>query len=202
MAVACAIVAVPLGGMLGAQVGRWIIPEYGWRMMFFIGAGTPLLFLLIASFLLPESPKYLAQRPELHARLAGLLNRLFGEKRFDGTENFTVAEPPAPPSNWFATLLNKQYWSTTLLLWAAFSFNTFVLYSYANYLPLVLRNEGLSLDSSLQASQVFNFGGFFGAVGGALLIGYLGSRIVGAGLAFIGAVAAFIIGMTFVSATS
>jgi MFS transporter, AAHS family, 4-hydroxybenzoate transporter len=202
MAVTCAIVAVPLGGMLGASVSQWILPAYGWRMMFFIGAGMPLVFVLIASFLLPESPKYLAQRPQLHGRLAQQLNRLFGEKRFDGTENFHMAEPPAPPSNWFLTLLNKQYWSTTLLLWAAFAFNTFLLYSYANYLPLLLRNEGLTLDASLQASKLFNFGGFFGAVGGAVLIGYLGSRIVGSGLALMGAIAAVLIGVTFVSAST
>ena len=197
MAVACAIVAVPLGGMIGAAISQWILPIYGWRMMFFIGAAMPLVFVLIASFLLPESPKYLAQRPELHGQLAKLLNRLFREKRFDGTENFSVAEPPPAPSHWFRTLLNKQYLFTTMLLWAAFAFNTIALYSYANYLPLVLRNNGFSLDASLQASKLFNFGGFFGAVGGAVLIGYLGSRAVGSGLALVGAIATCLIGLMF-----
>jgi AAHS family 4-hydroxybenzoate transporter-like MFS transporter len=194
VAVAVSIVAVPTGGMVGAGVAQWIIPEYGWRMIFWIGAGLPLVFLAIAMFLLPESPRFLATRPERHSQLARQLNRLLGTQRFDGTEQFVVAEPPAPPGNWFATLLNKTYLSTTLLLWLAFAFNTLCLYSFVNGLPTVLRETGMPLHDSLQGSKLFNFGGMFGAIGGAVLIGYFGSRIVGAGLAFIGAVATFFVG--------
>ena len=196
VAVACAIVAVPLGGMVGASVSQWVIPAYSWRGVFWIGAILPLVFFVVAMFLLPESPKYLAQRPHLHGRLAKLLNRLFREQRFTGKENFVVAEPPALPGNWFATLLSPTYRSTTLLLWAAFAFNTLALYSYVNWLPTVLSSTGMSTADSLQGSKYLNFGGFFGAVGGAVLIGWWGSRYVGAALASIGAIATFLIAMT------
>jgi MFS transporter, AAHS family, 4-hydroxybenzoate transporter len=199
VAVAFAVVAVPTGGMIGAGVAQWIIPAYGWRMIFYIGAGLPLVFLMIALFLLPESPRYLATRRDKHPLLARQLNRLLRAQRFDGTETFMVAEPPAPPGNWFATLLRPPYLSTTLLLWAAFAFNTLCLYSYVNWLPTVLSSTGMPLQDSLQGSKLFNFGGFFGAVGGAVLIGYLGSRIVGSTLAFIGAVATFFVGVTILA---
>ena len=201
IAVAVSIVAVPTGGMIGAGVAQWIIPEYGWRMIFWIGAGLPLVFLAIALLLLPESPRYLATRRDKHPQLAMQLNRLLRAQRFDGTELFHVAEPPAPPGNWFATLLNKTYLSTTLLLWLAFAFNTLCLYSFINGLPTVLRETGMPLHESLQGSKLFNFGGMFGAIGGALLIGYFGSRIVGAGLAFIGAVATFFVGGAVLAST-
>jgi len=200
VAVACAIVAVPLGGMIGAAVSQWIIPAYGWRMIFYIGAAFPLFFFLAAMFLLPESPKYLAQRPELHPKLAVALNRLLKRKEFDGTERFMVDEPPPPPGNWFTTLLNADYRRTTLLLWAAFAFNTLALYSFVNFLPTVLTSIGMSRETSLQGSMYLNFGGFFGAVGGAVFIGYFGSRIVGSTLSTIGAIATFFIGLTLVSA--
>lgn len=199
VAVACAVVAVPLGGMIGAGVAQWIIPTYGWRMIFFIGAALPLLFFVVAIFLLPESPRFLAQHPAKHPELAKLLNRLFGEKRFDGTESFTVEEVAKPPGNWFVTLLRPPFLSTTLLLWCAFGFNTLALYAYANLLPTVLTATGISLDSALQGSKLFNFGGFFGAVGGAILIGIIGSRIVGASLALVGAIATAIIGTLLVA---
>jgi MFS transporter, AAHS family, 4-hydroxybenzoate transporter len=202
VAVACAVVAVPLGGMIGAGVAQWIIPEYGWRMIFFIGAALPLVFFVVAWLLLPESPRYLAQHPARHGELANLLNRLFREKRFDGTENFTVAEIAKPPGNWFVTLLRPPFLGTTLLLWCAFAFNTLSLYAFANLLPTVLTSTGISLDSALQGSKLFNFGGFFGAVGGAVLIGVIGSRFVGATLSFIGAIATAMIGMVLVAHTS
>lgn len=196
VAIACAIVAVPLGGMVGAGVAQWIIPTYGWRMIFHIGAVLPLVFFVVAWFLLPESPKYLAQHPKKHPQLAKALNRLLKEQRFDGTETFIVAEPPARPGNWFTTLMKPPYLSTTLLLWIAFAFNTLGLYAFVNWLPTVLSSTGLPLEASLQGSKLFNFGGFFGAVGGSVLIGVYGSRIVGSGISFVGAIATFFIGVT------
>jgi MFS transporter, AAHS family, 4-hydroxybenzoate transporter len=201
VAVAFAVVAVPTGGMIGAGVAQWVIPTYGWRTIFYIGAVLPLFFLVIAWFLLPESPRYLALRRDKHPVLARHLNRLLRTKRFDGTETFMVAEPPAAPGNWFTTLLKPPYLSTTLLLWGAFAFNTLCLYAYVNWLPTVLSSIGMPLQDSLQGSKLFNFGGFFGAVGGSVLIGYLGSRIVGSSLAFIGAIATFLVGVVLLSST-
>jgi MFS transporter, AAHS family, 4-hydroxybenzoate transporter len=200
VAVAFAVVAVPTGGMIGAGVAQWIIPTYGWRMIFFIGAALPLLFVFVALFLLPESPRYLAMRPKKHPVLARQLNRILREKRFDGTEQFVVAEPPPPPGNWLATLFGAKYWSTTVLLCLAFLFNTLCLYSFVNWLPTVLSSANFPLQDSLQGSKLFNFGGFFGAVGGAFLIGYVGSRIVGSSLALVGSIAAALVGVTVVTA--
>lgn len=194
VAVACAIVAVPLGGMGGAALAHWIIPQYGWRMIFYIGAALPLLIFAIAALLLPESPKFLALTPTRHRELAHALNRLLGEKRFDGTERFHIDEPPPPPGNWFRILLQPTYLRTTLLLWAAFSANTLALYSFVNWLPTIVTSVGLSSAQGLQSSKFLNFGGLFGAVGGAALIGYLGSRKVSAGLSMMGVVACVCIG--------
>jgi AAHS family 4-hydroxybenzoate transporter-like MFS transporter len=125
-----------------------------------------------------------------------------GAKRFDGTETFVIDEPPAPPGPWFKVLLNKQYLATTLLLWLVFTFNTLCLYAYVNWLPTVLDSIGMPLHDSLQGSKLFNFGGMFGAIGGAVLIGYFGSRAVGTGLASIGAIVTLVIGLTIVGAGS
>jgi AAHS family 4-hydroxybenzoate transporter-like MFS transporter len=196
VAIACSIVAVPLGGMVGAAVAQWIIPAYGWRMIFHIGAVLPLAFFVMAWLLLPESPKFLAQSPKRHAQLARALNLLVREKRFDGTEDFRVAEPPAPPGNWLAIIMKPPYLSTTVMLWIAFTFNTLGLYAFVNWLPTVLTSAGMSLHGGLEGAKYFNFGGFFGAVGGAVLIGFIGSRLVGSGLSLVGAIATFLIGMT------
>lgn len=200
VALAFGIVAVPTGGFLGAGVAQDVIPRYGWRAIFYIGAFLPLFFILIALFLLPESPRYLAQRPKRHPQLARQLNRLLRTKRFDGTEQFIVDEPAAPPGNWFKTLLNKDYLATTLLLWLVFTFNTLCLYAYVNWLPTVLDSIGMPLHDSLQGSKLFNFGGMFGAIGGAVLIGYFGSKRVGTGLSAIGGVATLVIALTIISA--
>jgi MFS transporter, AAHS family, 4-hydroxybenzoate transporter len=196
IAVACAVVSVPLGGMLGAMIAQRAIPWFGWRSIFWIGTALPLLFVILAAWLLPESPRYLAQDPVHSQRLAAILNRLLPEPRFVGSERFYVAEPPAPARHWLGIILSHEYRSTTLLLWSAFAFNTLGLYTYANWLPTVLTSAGFSQTAALGQHQYFNFGSFFGAVGGAVLIGRYGSRLVGTGLALLGVGASLLIGVT------
>ncbi len=195
VAVACAIVAIPLGGMLGAQVAQWILPAYGWRMIFYIGAGLPFALFFVAWRLIPESPQFLAQNVLRHPQLARTLNRLIGEHRFDGTEMFYVDEPPRAPGNWLLIIMTPPYRRTTLILWAAFACNTLALYAFVNWLPTIITSVGLPRDVALRGATFLNLGGFFGSVGGAVLIGYLGSRMVGTTLALAGGLATIFIGM-------
>jgi AAHS family 4-hydroxybenzoate transporter-like MFS transporter len=201
IAVACVVVSVPLGGMLGAMIAKRVMPQFGWRAIFWIGAGLPLLFFVLAVLLLPESPKFLAQSPARSRRLAAALNRLLREPRFSGSERFHMAEPAAPSRHWLRIILSREYLHTTLLLWGAFTFNTVGLYSFANWLPTLLTSAGFSQSAALDELKYFNFGGFFGAVGGAVLIGQYGSRMVGTGLALLGVVATLLVGITLTLAT-
>jgi MFS transporter, AAHS family, 4-hydroxybenzoate transporter len=195
IAVAAVVVAVPLGAALAGPVERMIVPEYGWRSMFLVGAIAPLVLFAIFAFLLPESPKYMARHPSQHPKLARALNRLVGEKRFDGTEQFVVQEGSAHSSNWFATIWNKQYAKATLFIWIAFAMNSFVLYVFTNYLQRILGRAQLPADVASSAADLFFYGAFFGSIGGAVLIGYLGSRLVGTGLALLGVGSAAALGV-------
>jgi AAHS family 4-hydroxybenzoate transporter-like MFS transporter len=53
---------------------------------------------------------------------------------------------------------------------------------------------------ALHGSFLFNFGGIAGAIGGSVLISLFGSRRVGSSFAFIGVVAALLIGATMAAA--
>jgi MFS transporter, AAHS family, 4-hydroxybenzoate transporter len=198
LVVACVVVSVPLGGSLAGVIARWLIPSYGWRSMFLVGAAMPLLLLALFWLLLPESPKYLALRPSLRPQLARALNRLLGARRFDGTENFVVVERAKPSSNWLATIWNRYYWRPTLFIWIAFTFNTLVLYIFTNSLPVLFDWASQSAAVASQSLSLFSFGGVLGSIGGAFLMGLWGSRGVGTVAAFIGALATAVIGVLLV----
>jgi AAHS family 4-hydroxybenzoate transporter-like MFS transporter len=166
--------------------------------MFLIGGLVPLGLFIVFGALLPESPKYMAQRPAQHARLARSLNRLLGEQRFDGTENFAVREAGKRSSNWFATIWNSFYARATFFIWVAFSFNSFVLYMYTNYLKVLLPQDRVTVDTAGSALSLFSLGAFFGSIGGAFLIRWFGSRYVGSALALLGVAASFVIGLLLV----
>lgn len=194
--VACVIVSVPLGGTLAGVVEQMVIPQYGWRSMFLIGAIIPLILFALFSYLLPESPKYMAQHPEQREKLAKALNRLLGEKRFDGTESFVVQEGGKRSAHWFSTIWNSDYRRSTTLIWIAFAVNSFVLYMFTNYLRILLESAGLPSEIGSRGLSLFSLGAAFGSIGGAFFIGWFGSRWVGSGLAFLGAAATAFIAMT------
>jgi AAHS family 4-hydroxybenzoate transporter-like MFS transporter len=188
--VAFVISSVPVGGYLA----RFAVKHVEWEMMFLIGGLVPLALFILFGFLLPESPKYMAQRPHLHQRLAKSLNRLFGEKRFDGTEQFVVQESGKRSAHWLATIWNSDYARATAFIWLAFSFNSFVLYVYTNYLRVMLQESSMSGEIAADSLGLFSIGAFFGSIGGAFLIRWYGSRYVGTVLALLGVVATALIG--------
>lgn len=192
--IVCAvIVAVPLGGTLGGVVSGPILEAGGWRGMFLVGAIAPLVFFVLFSYLLPESPKYLAKHGHLHKRLAKLLNRLVGENRYDGTEEFMVVEEGNRSSNWFSTIWNPDYRRRTAFIWIAFTVNSFMLYIFTSYFPTLLTEAGLAEDTSRTGLAVFSGGASLGAVGGAVLISFYGSKYVGTILAGMGGIATAVI---------
>jgi AAHS family 4-hydroxybenzoate transporter-like MFS transporter len=140
----------------------------------------------------------MAQRPNLHAKLARSLNRLVGEKRFDGTEAFQVQEAGKRSAGWLSTIWNSHYARATLFIWIAFSINSYVLYMYTNNLPLLLPKDRVASDVASSALGQFSIGAFFGSIGGAFLIRWFGSRWVGTLLALLGVVATFAIGSLLV----
>jgi AAHS family 4-hydroxybenzoate transporter-like MFS transporter len=193
--VASVIVAVPLGGMLTGTIYREIVPEFGWRAMFLIGAIAPLALFVLFSFALPESPKYMAKHPRLHKRLARSLNQLVKEERYDGTEEFVVIEQGQRSSNWLATIWNKDFRFRTALIWTAFTVNSFVLYVFTTQIPLLLDQAGFSSDEGSLGLQFFSGGAVLGSVGGAVLIGFFGSRITGTSLAALGGIGSALVAL-------
>jgi MFS transporter, AAHS family, 4-hydroxybenzoate transporter len=196
--VALVISSVPVGGYLA----RFAIKHVEWETMFLIGGLVPLALFVLFGMLLPESPKYMAKNPHLHGRLAKSLNRLLGEQRFDGTENFVVQEEGKRSGHWLSTIWNSHYARATLFIWIAFSINSYVLYMYTNNLALLLPKDRVAADVASAALGQFSIGAFFGSIGGAFMIRWYGSRYVGTALAMLGVLATALIGFLLVGAES
>ena len=69
-------IGFPLGAVIGGMASARIIPEYGWEMVFIIGGVLPLILLVIAWLLLPESIKFLALKAKRLDKIASTLARL------------------------------------------------------------------------------------------------------------------------------
>ena len=174
-AVKLTILCVPLGGMVGGVLAAWILPTLGWRGLYAIGGGLPLLLAAVLLVALPESPRFLARRPARWPQLIALLKR-FGHSLAPGTE---FEEDRAAQSServsvreLFVPALRRD----TLSLWLTFFSCLGSIYLVFGWLPALLTTKGFDSATASSGLAIYNFGGVLGVLIWAVLVPLLGSR--------------------------
>lgn len=155
-----------VGGMMSAGLGIWIVPNYGWEIMFYL-AIVPMLLLPLMIKYLPESVAFLmAQNRQEEARK--LLQKV------DPGQQITVQDKlVVPPVNVqkapVLELLRGGRTLSTLMFWTAFFCCLLMVYALGSWLPKLMSEAGYPLGSSLMFLMVLNIGAIVGAVGGGWL---------------------------------
>jgi AAHS family 4-hydroxybenzoate transporter-like MFS transporter len=175
LAVTLTIVCVPLGGTLGALLGGQVLPTLGWRALFALGGALPVGVALVLLRFLPESPRYLARRPDRWPELAGMLRRAGHEIPADAA----FADPGEATVSRvsLAALFTRELRRDSAALWAAFFSCLLAVYLGFNWIPSMMSGAGLGLPVASAGLAAYNLGGVAGAIAGGWLIGRLGSRL-------------------------
>jgi MFS transporter, AAHS family, 4-hydroxybenzoate transporter len=181
----------PIGGFLCGQVAGLVLPSFGWPGIFVVGGIVPLLILVALVVWLPESPRFLAVRPNLSAREATLLQRLGIVPELGASGRVDVAS-----GNPITMLFGKGYALQTVLLWVIFFCSLMNLFLFAYWMPQVLHLIGYTPAEAARATSFRDLGAIFSV----LYLGYLIDRSgperalawhYAAGIVFIGAIALF-----------
>jgi len=125
------------GAILAALIGFLVIPAFGWRWAFLIGA-LPALYVFVLRRGLPESPRWLARKGR--AGEARETAAYFGVDR--GVE---VAAATAERSGGLGALWGGPYRRRTVMLWVLWFGMVFSYYGIFTWLPGVLVDEGHGL---------------------------------------------------------
>ena len=192
MMITATIVCVPLGGMLAGLYAGSVLPVLGWRALFIIGGALPLGLLAVLAFALPESPRYLARRPQRWPDLVRMLGRMGrtvpgGTSFGDHTDTSGLARPGV------SALFIKDRGRDTLALWLSFFLCLLAVYSAFSWLPTMLNASGLNVAAAGAGLTAYNLGGVLGSLGCAQAINRLGSRISLVGCALAAAACAFLL---------
>jgi AAHS family 4-hydroxybenzoate transporter-like MFS transporter len=174
-AVTCAIVCVPLGGMLGGVMAAWILPAYGWRVMYLLGGGAPMLLALVLLTALPESPRFLVRHPRRWGELASLLKKM-GHPAPPAARFEDKMERLASGKSSLKALFANEYLRDTLGLWIAFFACLNGIYLVFGWLPAMLTAQGLDVAAASAGLAAYNFGGVLGVVIWSVLVSAMGSR--------------------------
>ena len=175
-AVTLTIVCIPLGGFVAAELAARMIPDYGWRSLFMVGGAVPLLLAAVLWKVLPESPRYLAQRPERWGELTRLMRRIGHDVPNDVTYVEATGAGPKGRSS-IGDLFAPIFLRDTLALWASYFFCLMVNYVAIQRVPTMLAAANFAQPEASRGLTMVNIGGVAGAIVGALLIQRLGSRL-------------------------
>lgn len=175
LAITATIVCVPLGGMLADLFAGLVLPNLGWRALFFLGGALAVLLGFLLLIILPETPRFLARRPARWAELRRLVGRMSHPVAADIV--FTdLSEQRIEKREGFLALFEKGRARDTIALWCAFFLNLLAVYSAFTWLPAMLTSEGLDVAIAGSGLTAYNFGGVLGALTCAMAITRYGSR--------------------------
>ncbi|MEU5849720.1 MFS transporter [Saccharopolyspora shandongensis] len=156
-----------IGGIAASLTAIAVLPTFGWRTMFWIGAVLGAVLVPLAARLLPESPSYLLARGRTYqARaLAGRFGLELDEtapagKQFGGLSGLRALFAP-------------KLLPATLLFWLGTGVGLLLVYGLNTWLAQIMREAGFELGSAMAFVLVLNFG----AIIGTPLFGALADRI-------------------------
>ena len=152
-----------VGGMSGAYLGMYLMPNYGWEAVFKV-AGIPLLLLPLIWFLLPEAVGFLIQsgRDKEAGKFLGRIDPGYVHKTGD-TLHYPTGKGKGGA---LISLFTGNRLVSTLMFWAAFFGCLLMVYALGSWLPKLMVKAGYDLKNSLQFLLVLNLGAVFGAIGG------------------------------------
>ncbi len=161
----------PLGAALGGFLAAWMIPLWGWRSVLLLGGLAPLLAGLLIILLLPESVRFLVARGAGHDRIRAILRHV--SPSADAAHAFVTREaaPADQAGGGMQVILSRPYVVGTLMLWLTYFMGLMIFYALINWMPLLLRDAGLSAKDATLVSALFPLGGV-----GAVLAGWLMDR--------------------------
>lgn len=155
-----------VGGVLSALIGKWLIVEHGWQIMFYI-AGIPLLLLPVIWKFLPESVTFLVKKKRYDEARA-ILKKVSPEHNIDKDTRFELEEVQASEAS-VVELFKHGRGFSTIMFWCGFFMCLLVLYALGSWLPKLMIAAGYSMGTSLMFLLSMNIGGVIGVVGGGML---------------------------------
>lgn len=185
---------VPLGALMSGLFGAWLIPLYGWQSVFFIGGLVPLAIAVYAIFTLPESIRFIAAKSGRSSEALSIIRKIAPDVQLPDTVSFTLHETQQQKTG-ISGLFGPGRTIPTVLLTLVFVANTFGVYFFMSWLPVLMKQSGLSLKFALLSTVLLNGGGALGTAVLGNLIDRFGVFRVMAASYFIGALAIIAVGL-------
>jgi len=160
---------VPLGGALPGFVSAWLLPQYGWPILFQIGGVAPVVFAILAIFWMPESIKFMALRESQRQKLTALIGEIRPDYKVPANARFVIEDEKQSPSNPIY-LFRDGLAAITPLTWLLFACNLMGYFFLISWTPTLMGAAKVPPATAALAGAALQVGG---TVGSLLLSGLL-----------------------------
>ncbi|MDP9600269.1 UNVERIFIED_ORG: AAHS family 4-hydroxybenzoate transporter-like MFS transporter [Variovorax paradoxus] len=161
-----------LGSGVVGFAAAWLIPHFGWRSVLVMGGALPLVLVPLLLALLPESARFMVVRRQPAERIAAVLGRIC-RTVFPAGTTFIATEPPVAAKKPIGVLFSRGYGLMTLALWATYFMGLLVIYLLTGWLPTLIKDAGLPIETAATVTAMFQIGG----TAGAILVGWTMDRV-------------------------
>jgi len=151
------------GGILAAE----LIPQFGWRSVFYVGGVGALVVAALLFAGLPESVRYLVLRRPADSRIYDYARKLRPSAHFDPQTTFVIEESirkGVPISHLFTENRSMM----TVFLWLALGFSFFTHFFLSQWLTTLLTPE-LGFANAARTQALFQLGAAFAFIFGFLI---------------------------------
>src|SRR4030095_4616060 len=151
------------GAALGGFIAAWLIPNFGWRSVFYFGGAVPLVIAFLMFFFLPESLQFMVIQGQNPSKIRKWLKRVdmsapTGERVQYVTREEKRSGVPV------IHLFSEGRGPVTLLLWAVYFLNLLNLFLLSSWLPTLVSSAGYSGSTAVLAGAMLQAGGALGAL--------------------------------------
>jgi AAHS family 4-hydroxybenzoate transporter-like MFS transporter len=175
---------ITLGSSAPGFISAWMLPTFGWSVLFVVGGTVPLLVAGCLYFVLPESVKFLGGRPERRGELLATARRmrpdltLSEDTQFESPESAVLASGGGGLG--FGQIFGPGFRWITPLLWVCFVTALMANFFLNSWMPLLFNNVGLAPDKAALAASLYHIGGTVGGLLISVLLDRFGFVVVAA----------------------
>jgi AAHS family 4-hydroxybenzoate transporter-like MFS transporter len=172
-----AVMTMFCGFSLGSAFAGWtvaaLIRNYGWRSIFLVGGSIPIAVAVLLMALLPESIRFLVIRGGQKQRILNYLSRMT-DRAVAADELVAGRDEHAGNAFSVGQLFVEHRAGVTVMLWVMFFMNLLNLWFLNNWLPTIMNDAGIKVETASLITSLFQIGGLVGALA---LAGALGRRL-------------------------
>jgi AAHS family 4-hydroxybenzoate transporter-like MFS transporter len=188
------------GVIVSGYLAAGIIPTLGWPALLLTAGIISLALVPFLAWKVPESVTFLALKERSAEKIRRTLQAIAPTADVENV-NLDTQVSETVKTGGIRVVLSKQFLASSILLWICYFIGLSVTYLLANYLPLIIKNYGLTAADAGLIVAMYGWGGTVGSLLVGFVMGKLGKfRVLGVmfalGALSVWIVAAFTLGLS------